>query len=45
VWSQTWHEQQWILMVGKPLAWFWYEEKHLTHDWEQRVGNDSTYEK
>jgi len=34
VWSQIWHEQQWILMVGKPVAWFWYEEKHFTLGWE-----------
>jgi len=33
VWSQIWHEQQWTLMVGKPVAWCWYERKHFTHDW------------
>jgi len=21
-------------MVGDPVAWFWYEEKHFTHGWE-----------
>jgi len=31
-------------MVGKLVAWLWYEEKHFTHGWEYRVGNDSTYE-
>jgi len=33
VWSQFWNEQQWTLMVGKPVAWYWYERKHFTHDW------------
>ena len=26
VWSQTWHEQQWILVVGKPLVWLVWGE-------------------
>jgi len=33
VWSRIWHEQQWTLMVGNPVAWYWYERKHFTHDW------------
>jgi len=20
-------------MVGKSVAWYWYERKHFTHDW------------
>jgi len=33
VWSRIWHGQQWTLMVGEPVTWYWYERKQFTHDW------------
>jgi len=34
VWSRIWHEQQWTLMVGNPVAWYWYERKYFMHGCE-----------
>jgi len=33
MWSQIWHEQRWTLMVGNPVAWYWYGKRHFTHGW------------